>query len=687
MSHATAAAPAGHDASHAAHAGHHELSFLRKYVFSTDHKVIGLQYMFSCLATFLLGGLLAVMVRWNVAYPPDRPVAPETIQQLKDQGLTGTALDDKLDELSNRPFPILGELLWGHHYKPSELAELAKKGEEQKGGWFGKKQPGHQENDSNNGMMPPEWYNVAFTMHASVMIFLVIIPMLTGAFGNYVIPLQIGAKDMAFPFLNGLSYWTWLSAVLVLLCSFFVDPAGISAGAGWTSYPPLSDVVTPTAGPGQTLWCIGVILVGTSSIMGSMNYITTIVNLRAPGMSLFRMPLTTWAAFITSILQLFATPVLSSAMAMLLFDRHMGTSFFLPSGLVFSDKAVENAGGGQVILWQHIFWFYSHPAVYIMILPAMGICSDVIACWSRKPIFGYRPMIYSISAIAGLGFVVWGHHMFQSGMNPVLGSTFMISTIMIALPSAVKVFNWLGTMWGGNITFSPAMLFALGFVSMFVIGGLSGIYMANAPFDIFIHDTYFIVAHIHYVLFTGSVMGIFAGIYHWFPKMFGRFMSDFWGKVHFWLTFVFMNGVFFPMHIVGLGGYPRRYASWTSYDFLKDYAGMNAFMTWSAIGLGLSQSIFLVNLFRSIGWGAKVTSDNPWRANTLEWSTPTPPGHGNWPGNVPTVHHGPYEYARPELAEDFAPQWIPLSSQAKASEAAQGSAGHGNAGAYAPSAH
>jgi len=405
-------------------------------------------------------------------------------------------------------------------------------------------------------------------------------------------------------------------------------------------------------------------MVGTASIMGSMNYITTIVNLRAPGMTLFRMPLTSWAAFITSILQLFATPVLSSAMAMLLFDRHMGTSFFLPSGLVFTEHPVPNAGGGQVILWQHIFWFYSHPAVYIMILPAMGICSDVIAVWSRKPIFGYRPMVYAISAIAGLGFVVWGHHMFQSGMNPVLGTTFMMATIMIALPSAVKVFNWLGTLWGGQITFSPPMLFAIGFVSMFTIGGLSGIYMACAPFDIFIHDTYFIVAHIHYVLFTGSVMGIFAGIYHWFPKMFGRHMSDTWGKIHFWFTFVFMNGVFFPMHIIGLGGYPRRYASFRGYDFLKVYENWNVFMTVCALILGFSQFIFLFNLLWSIWNGRKVTSDNPWHANSLEWSTPTPPGHGNWPGSVPTVYHGPYEYSNPALAEDYAPQWIPMVKNA-----------------------
>jgi len=639
----THAAPAhgatAHDATHGAH--HHELPWLRKYVFSTDHKVIGLQYMFSCLFTLMVGGLLALMVRWQVAYPTGATMTDAQKQEYVAKGIDPATVN------VDKPIPVLGHLLWGTPDDPTTPDE-----DEHEAGIF----------DDNGGQMPDAWYPIAFTMHASVMIFLVIIPMLTGFFGNFVIPLQIGAKDMAFPFLNGLSFWTWLGGALVLLGSFFADPQGLAAGAGWTAYPPLSDVASaaPSSGIGQTLWCIGVILVGTSSIMGSMNYITTIINLRSPGMTLFRMPLTTWSAFITAILQLFATPVLSSAMAMLLFDRHMGTSFFLPSGLIFTERALQNAGGGQVILWQHIFWFYSHPAVYIMILPAMGICSDVIAVWSRKPIFGYWPMVYAISAIAGLGFVVWGHHMFQSGMNPVLGTTFMMSTIMIALPSAVKVFNWLGTLWGGQITFSPALLFALGFVSMFVIGGLSGIYMACAPFDIFIHDTYFIVAHIHYVLFTGSVMGIFAGIYHWYPKMFGRFMSDFWGQIHFWLTFIFMNGVFFPMHIIGLGGYPRRYASFRSYEFLKPYESMNVFMTWCAILLGFSQFIFLFNLLWNIWKGKRVTSDNPWHANSLEWSTPTPPGHGNWPGSVPTVYHGPYEFSHPAMAEDYAPQWIPM---------------------------
>jgi cytochrome c oxidase subunit 1 len=601
--------------SHAEHVdsphGHHQMSFLRKYIFSTDHKIIGLQYLFTCLFLFLVGGVLALMVRWQIAYPFD----------------------------PDHPFPILGKLLW----------------------------------PEGNGEMTPEFYPIAFTMHASVMIFLVIIPLLTGAFGNWLIPLMIGAKDMAFPFLNGLSYWVFFAGVIVLCTSFFAE--GGAGAAGWTSYPPLS-YVAADATPGQSLWIVGVILVGTASIMGSMNYITTIVNLRAPGMNLFRMPLSVWALFITAILQLFATPVLSSAMAMLMFDRSLGTSFFLPDGLMYNDQLLDIAGGGQVLLWQHLFWFYSHPAVYIMILPAMGFVSDVLAVWSRKPIFGYRPMVYSISAIAGLGFVVWGHHMFQSGMNPVLGTTFTISTIMIALPSAVKVFNWMGTLWRGNITFSPAMLWALAFVTMFTIGGLSGIFMASTPVDIFLHDTYFIVAHIHYVLFTGSMMGIFAGIYHWFPKMFGRHINQFWGYVHFWTTFIFMNGVFFPMHIIGMGGYPRRIADHSMYEYLHKYEGINIFMTWSAILLGLAQIPFIIIFFHGVLAGRKVEDDNPWKATTLEWSTASPPPHYNWPGDVPTVYHGPYEYSHPNTPEDHAIQWQPM----KLAGASGGSSGSSNGG-------
>jgi cytochrome c oxidase subunit 1 len=372
------------------------------------------------------------------------------------------------------------------------------------------------------------------------------------------------------------------------------------------------------------------------------------------------MPLTVWALFITAVLQLLATPVLGSAMMMLLLERTAHSSIFLPDTLVMSGAAVRPLGSaGQPLLWQHLFWFYSHPAVYIMILPAMGFVSDIISTFARKPLFGYRPMVYSMCGIAGLGFIVWGHHMFQSGMNPYLGTTFMIATMMIALPSAVKVFNWLGTLWGGQIRFTTSMLWACAFVSMFVIGGLSGIFMAATPVDIQIHDTYYIVAHIHYVLFTGSLFGIFGGLYYWFPKMFGRRMNEKIGRVHFWLTFVFANCTFFMMHIVGIGGMQRRIANPTAYDGLAKWQLTNQFMTVSALALFVSQIPFVYNFFHSIFKGEK-TGANPWEANSLEWLAPSPPGHGNFGDEIPTVHRGPYEFASPEVEEDYLPQWTEL---------------------------
>ncbi len=443
-------------------------------------------------------------------------------------------------------------------------------------------------------------YLSLFTMHASIMIFFVIIPALVGAFGNFLIPLMIGARDMAFPKVNMLSFWISVPVGLLMIASFWV-PNG-TAGGGWTMYPPLSrggEVTTATVG--GHLWVFGVGLLGFTSILGSFNYITTIINMRAPGMGMFRMPLTVWSLFITALLQLFATPVLTAAMIMLLFDRVLGTMFFAPvADHWVAGLPIKESVGGQPLLFQHLFWFYSHPAVYIMILPAMGIVSDVLATHARKAVFGYKPMVYAISAIAGLGFIVWGHHMFQSGMNPVLGTTFMASTIMIAVPSAVKVFNWLGTLWGGDIRFTPAMFNGIGFVSMFTIGGLSGIFMASTPVDIYIHDTYFIVAHIHYVLFGGSIFGIFAGVYHWFPKFFGRQMNYKWGVIHFWLTLIAFNGTFFLMHILGVGGHPRRYASIMHYPLLQHLQPMNVMMTLWAMSMGLAQVPFFFNFFTSL---------------------------------------------------------------------------------------
>ncbi len=573
------------------HAGGDSLSFVRKYIFSFDHKIIGIQFLFSTLLWFVVGGLLALAVRWQLAWP-----------------------------WSN--MPIVGPMLF------------AKEG----------------------GQISPEFYTMLFTMHASVMIFFVIIPILAGAFGNFLIPLMIGADDMAFPVLNMLSYWFMWPAFVCMILSFFVE--GGAAAAGWTGYPPLASVLSaaPASVQGQTLWLIGLIFVGISSMMGSVNYMTTIIQMRAPGMSFFRMPMTVWAMFITAILQAFALPVLTAALCMQVMDRTLGTGFFVPEGLIVNN-ASGGAGGGQPLLWQHLFWFYSHPAVYIMILPAMGMVSDIISTFSRKPLFGYKPMIFSIAGIAGLGFIVWGHHMFMSGMSPVLGTTFMLSTMMIALPSAIKVFNWLGTIWGGRIQFTTPMLFALAFVSMFIIGGLSGIFMAATPVDIFIHDTYFIVAHIHYVLFTGSAMGIFGGIYYWFPKMFGRMMNETWGKLHFFLTFVFGNGTFFAMHILGAGGFPRRLADPYHYLTFSHMLPMNQFITVCALLMGASQIIFAANFVYSMFYGKKV-GRNPWRANTLEWTAPSPPGHGNFDFQ-PVVYRGPYEYSSPEMADDFYPQIQP----------------------------
>lgn len=587
----------GHETQHTTHA--EELGFLRKYIFSTDHKIIGLQFLISGLIFLLIGGALALAVRLQLGWPAGE-------------------------------IPHIGR-------------------------WFP---------ESWGGRMSPEFYNMLFSTHATIMIFFVIIPVLAGGFGNFLIPLQIGAPDMAFPRLNMLSYWFMWPAFACILASFFVD--GGASSVGWTAYPTLASAMLPTgtaspatpgAGLGQTLWLTALICVGISSMLGSVNYITTIVNMRAPGMTLFRMPMTIWALFITAILQAMALPVLTVALVLQLLDKTIATTFFLPPAGVIFGNWQTGPGGGQPLLWQHLFWFYSHPAVYIMILPAMGMVSDILSTGARKPLFGYRPMVYALAAIAGLGFIVWGHHMFQSGMDPRLGTGFMIATILIALPSAVKVFNWLGTCWQSNMVLNSAMLNALAFVSMFVIGGLSGIFMAATPVDIQIHDTYFIVAHIHYVLFMSSLFGIFAAIYFWFPKMFGRMMSEFWGKVHFALTFVLANAVFFPMHIIGIQGHPRRYYDPTLYETWQPLQPMNEFMSIAAMFLGLAQLIFIANFALSLFVGIKA-GINPWNSNTLEWTVPSPPPHGNFE-TTPVVYRGPYEYAVPGEVLDHVPQTVP----------------------------
>jgi cytochrome c oxidase subunit 1 len=585
--HPTATGAALHG--HGEHAGHHpQLSFIRKYVFSTDHKVIGVQFLITTMLMLMVGGALALGVRWQLAFPWQY-------------------------------VPFFGEFF---------------------------RQQG--------GQIAPEFYTMLFTMHATVMIFLVIIPILAGAFGNFLIPLMIGADDMAFPTLNMLSYWFMWPAMACFFISFAT--AGGGPASGWTSYPLLSVIweAAPGSGWAQNWWLLAVTFIGFSSMMGSINYMTTIINMRAPGMTLFRMPLTIWAMFITAILQAFALPVLTAAGFMQLTDRVAGTCFFIPAGIIVNNAA-PTVGGGQPLLWQHLFWFYSHPAVYIMLLPAMGMVSDMLACMSRKPVFGYKPMVYSLAAIAGLGFIVWGHHMFTSGMNPALGMTFMVSTIMIALPSAVKVFNWIGTMWGGNLHFNTIMLNCVAFVSLFIVGGLSGIFMAAVPVDIYIHDTYFIVAHFHYVLFGATLFGVFGGIHFWFPKMFGRLMNDTVGKIHFLLTFIGFNGTFFPMHLLGVAGMPRRYADPYLHPYLEHLLPMNQFMTISALIMGFAQFLLLANFFYSMVLGPKC-GRNPWNANGLEWTAPSPPPHGNFE-SVPVVFRGPYEYSSP-LADgrDFLPQ-------------------------------
>jgi cytochrome c oxidase subunit I len=476
-------------------------------------------------------------------------------------------------------------------------------------------------------------------------------PILVGCYGNFLIPLMIGARDMAFPVLNMLSFWVGAAAGVIMLSSFFVT--GGPAAAGWTSYAPLSAVPIYTGVDwGQDLWCISLIVLGISSLMGSINYITTTINMRTKGMTFFRLPLVVWSLFITAILLLLALPVLTTALALLLFDRLAGTHFFIPSG------------GGEPLMWQHLFWFFGHPEVYIMILPAMGITSELIATFSRKPIFGYRAMAYAMAAIAFLSWVVWGHHMFQSGMNPALGSGFMITTMIIGVPSAIKTFNWLGTIYKGNIHYTAAMMNALAFVAMFVIGGLSGIFMASTPVDMFIHDTYFIVAHIHYVLFGGSLFAIFGGIIYWFPKMFGRMMNETLAKIHFWITFVAFNCTFFPMHILGMNGHMRRIYNPLQYDFLKPIQPINVFISISAFVLGAAQFILLANIIWSLAKGKRAEM-NPWHANTLEWTTGSPtPGHGNWDGPLPVVYHGPYEYSSPLTTEDYLPQNVEITGKA-----------------------
>lgn len=581
------------------HEEHHQ-SFITKYIFSQDHKMIAKQYLFTGIFWAIIGGLFSVLFRLQLGNPESH-------------------------------YPIL-EKVFGH--------------------W------------AEGGQIQPNFYYALVTMHGTILVFFVLTAGLTGTFANLLIPVQIGARDMASPFLNMLSYWLFFAASVVMFSSLFVSTGPHSGG--WTTYPPLSALPQANDGSkfGLDLWLISMVLFVASSLLGSLNYISTILNLRTKGMSMKRLPLTIWAIFFTAILSALSFPVLLSGFILLLFDRHAGTSFYL-SDIYINGQALSNEGGSP-ILYQHLFWFLGHPEVYIILLPAMGIVSEVLSVNSRKPIFGYFAMIGSLFAITILAFLVWAHHMFVTGLNPFLGSVFVLLTLLIAVPSAVKVFNWLTTLWRGNIRFTPAMLFAVGFVSLFISGGLTGIFLGNSSIDIQLHDTYFVIAHFHIVMGVASFFGMFAGIYHWFPKMFGRFMNPVAGYVHFWITLIGAYLIFWPMHYMGLAGVPRRYFDLASWASFSQFAELNKFISVVAIIVFSTQFLFIFNFVYSIFWGKKLTVQNPWSANTLEWTTPIERIHGNWEGDLPEVHRWPYDYGKDE--REFIPQTEPLSEKELAEE-------------------
>ena len=573
---------------------HHELPWIRQYVFSEDHKYIAKQYLVSGIIWAIIGGLLSVLFRIQLGFP-----------------------DADLSWLK----PLLGE-------------------------WI------------QNGKLDPTFYLALVTMHGTIMVFFVLTAGLSGTFSNFLIPLQIGARDMASGFLNMVSYWLFFLSSVVMMFSLFIKTG--PASGGWVIYPPLSALPQAVngSGLGMTLWLIAMVFFVASTLIGGLNYVTTVINLRTKGMSFTRLPLTIWAFFITAIIGILSFPVLVSAVLLLIFDRGFGTSFFL-SEIYIGGEALHNEGGSPV-LFQHLFWFLGHPEVYIVIIPALGITSEIVATNSRKPIFGYKAMIFSLVAIGFLSFIVWAHHMFVSGMNPFLGSIFMFLTLIIAVPSAVKGFNYIATLWRGNIIFTPAMLFSIGLVSFFISGGLTGIVLGNSAADIQLHDTYFVVAHFHIVMGSASFFGLLAGVYHWFPKMFGRMMDERLGYVHFWLTFLGVYLIFFPMHYIGIAGFPRRYYSWTGFDAFNSFTDLNEFISIAAIIVFSAQFIFIFNFFYSMFRG-RIATLNPWKSNTLEWTTPLNPGHGNWPGEIPTVYRWPYDYSKPGAAEDFIPQTVPFS--------------------------
>ena len=573
---------------------HHEEGFVSKYLFSQDHKMIAKQFLITGMMMAIVGMVMSTLFRLQLAWPGEG-------------------------------FTFMNMML-GDKWAPE-------------------------------GVLDPNMYLALVTIHGTIMVFFLLTAGLSGTFANLLIPLQIGARDMASGMLNMLSYWLFFLSCVIMISSLFVESG--PAAAGWTIYPPLSALpqAIPGSGLGMTLWLVSMTLFVASSLIGGLNYIVTIINLRTKGMSMTRLPLTIWALFITAVLGVLSFPVLFAAVLLLIFDRGFGTAFYL-SNIYIGGEALPQIGGSPV-LYQHLFWFLGHPEVYIVLLPALGITSEVIATNSRKPIFGYRAMIGSILAIAFLSFIVWGHHMFLTGMNPFLGAVFTFTTLLIAIPSAVKAFNYLTTLWKGNLNFTPAMLFAVAMVSTFVTGGLTGIILADSALDINIHDTYYVVAHFHIVMGLSAVMAMFAGVYHWFPKLFGRMMNKGMAYTHFWITFIAAYGVFFPMHFLGLGGVPRRYYANTEFPIFDQFADLNVLITIFAILGALAQFIFVFNFFYSAFKGAKAVQ-NPWKSNTLEWTTPVEHVHGNWPGELPTVHRWPYDYSKPGKDVDFIPQTVPL---------------------------
>jgi cytochrome c oxidase subunit 1 len=572
---------------------HHKETFISKYIFSMDHKMIAKQFLITGMIMAVIGMAMSALFRLQLANP-------------------------------GKSYAILEMLL---------------------GKW------------APDGVLDPSMYLALVTMHGTILVFWVLTAGLTGTFANFLIPLQIGARDMASGFLNMLSYWFFFLATVVLLWSLFVETG--PASGGWTIYPPLSALpqAIPGSGLGMTLWLISIALFIVGSLLGSLNYIVTIINLRTKGMSMQRLPLTIWALLIVAILGTLSFPVLLSCALLLIMDRSFGTSFYL-SDIIINGEVLHNTGGSP-ILFEHLFWFLGHPEVYIILLPALGIISEVISVNCRKPIFGYKAMVISLLLIAFLSFIVWGHHMFMTGMDPFLGSVFTFTTLLIAIPSAIKVFNYITTLWKGNIRFTPAMLFAIGTVSAFITGGLTGLILGDSALDINVHDTYFVVGHFHIVMGLSAIYGMYAGVYHWFPKMYGKMMNKSLGYIHFWGTFICAYGVFFPMHFLGLAGLPRRYYSNSAFPMFDGLIDINSVITFFALAGAIFQFFFLFNFFYSIFKGTKANA-NPWKANTLEWTTPIERIHGNWPGEIPHVHRWAYDYSKPGAAEDFIPQTEPL---------------------------